>query len=402
MPPFSGLPLGRTAGLRSGSSASFFRGGAGHFGFGQRMCVLERQTDPLRFGIHRQHLDFDLFAFVDDVRHLEHAVMGQFRDVDQSFDARRQFDEGAELGRPRDDAFHHGIHREPRFDIRPRVIQQVAVVEADLARLAVDLFNLDPDLLTGLQDFAGMRDSIPTELADVNQAVQSADIDKRTKIADAGHGPFADVAHLQFFQQFRPLFFLLTFQQRPMTQDQVAPAFVGLRDHAQQLLFVVLRIMLDAEHLDLAGRDEAPDVPHHALEAADVRARHAGLDDRAFGQIRPVLDIDRRTGHAQLVQAVFGVVPADDDIQLHPQLRRIGKLPQRSDTFVVAVQGKKHVVAVDLDDDPTEIRIDLDLGAHRGGSGRRRTRVAPSRRRRTRIPSPVPSPATTAAGATAA
>ena len=69
-------------------------------------------------------------------------------------------------------------------------LTKIAEAEGDLARLRVDLEDLHLDLLSDLEDFIRMANAVPAQLADVHQAIDSAQIDKRAKILQAAHRSF--------------------------------------------------------------------------------------------------------------------------------------------------------------------------------------------------------------------
>ena len=67
----------------------------------------------------------------------------------------------------------------------------------------VDLLDLDFDLLADLQHFAGVVDAVPAHLADVDQAIDAAQIDERAEIVQLADGAFADLARRQLGEQLR-------------------------------------------------------------------------------------------------------------------------------------------------------------------------------------------------------
>ena len=85
------------------------------------------------------------------------------------------------------------------FDVHvlPRVRADLAVREADFARILVELLDADLHLLADFEHFAGMLDAVPTQLADVNEPVDAAQVDERAKILQASHNAFAKLAGRQ-------------------------------------------------------------------------------------------------------------------------------------------------------------------------------------------------------------
>src|SRR5690606_15496961 len=92
-------------------------------------------------------------------------------------------------------------------DRLPRILEQIAERERDLARGGVHLLDFDFDLFAFFEDVSWMLDAIPTHLADVDQAIDAAEIDERAKVAQAAHNPLALLTDFEFGQQLAAGFF---------------------------------------------------------------------------------------------------------------------------------------------------------------------------------------------------
>src|SRR5208282_1762696 len=137
-------------------------------GLGQ---ALDRKADTLRLHIHVEHEDFNLIAFLDDVAGPPYPLVRKLRDMDQAFHARLEFHKRPKFHQARYFAADDGVVRILAGRGGPGIFDHLAVGKADSARLAVDLLDPDADRLAFLQDFAGMLDAAPRQLADVEQAI---------------------------------------------------------------------------------------------------------------------------------------------------------------------------------------------------------------------------------------
>ena len=117
---------------------------------------------------------------------------------------------------------------------RPRALERVAIRQADLAGRLVDLLNLDLDLLAELQHIAGMLDAVPAQLADVQHAVDAAQIDERAEVADVADDAFALLPLGQLGEQPLLGFGLLALQHRAAAEHQIAAVGIGLGHDAGQ------------------------------------------------------------------------------------------------------------------------------------------------------------------------
>ena len=227
--------------------------------------------------------------------------MGQLADVDQALDPGLQADERPEVGELRHPAGHASGDRILRGDIRPGVFREIAKVEADFAGLGVDLLDLHLDLLTDVQHVAGVLDPIPTDLTDVQQAIDAPQIDERAEIAKGPHDSFADLAGGKLFEQFFLRLGLLALEHRPAAENEIPPLGIGLGDNAGEFLPDIFVELLDAVRGDLADRDEALDAADLDLQAPFVVPGDDSFDDHPLRHLRPIADVDRRVGTAHLV-----------------------------------------------------------------------------------------------------
>ena len=140
----------------------------------------------------------------------------------------------------------------------------------------------------------------PGDLADVDQAIDAAEIDEGAEIHEFPHHAVADLARLERSEQLLPGLLPLAFQDGPAAEDQVPPIGIGLGDDAGEPLIDERGEVFDAIERDLADGDEAADVVDFAFQPAGVVAGHVDLDQRPFDQVGPVVDLHRLVGQATI------------------------------------------------------------------------------------------------------
>ncbi len=228
----------------------------------RRVCLRPSEMRRLT-RIDLEHLHFDFLRGRDDLAGM-HVLLGprHFRDVDQAFDARLQFDERAVVGDVGDAAGEARIERVLRLDALPRIVQQLLHAERDAVGFVVDLDDLHLDRLADVEHFGRMVDAAPRDVGDVQQAVDAAEIDERTVIGDVlDHA----VDHLTLFEvlhQLLALFGAGLFEHRAARDDDVAAAAIHLED-LERLRIVHQRAdVADRTDIDLRARQEG----HGAVE----------------------------------------------------------------------------------------------------------------------------------------
>src|SRR5450432_1353381 len=193
-----------------------------------------------------------------------HVLFGprHFRDVDQAFDARLQFDERAVVGDVGDAAGEARVERILRLDALPRIVQQLLHAERDTMGFVVDLDDLDLHGLADSQDFGRVIDPAPGDIGDVQQAIDAAEINERTVIGDVLDDAVDDLALFEILHQFLALFGAGLFENRAARHHDVAAAAIHLEDLERLRIVHQRRDVADRADIDLRARQEG----HRAVE----------------------------------------------------------------------------------------------------------------------------------------
>ena len=107
-----------------------------------------------------------------------------FRDVDQTLDTGFQLDKGAVVGDVGHAAGMNRADRELVGDRIPRIGLKLFHAQADAVGVLVDLDDLDLDGFADRQDLGRVVDAAPGHVGDVQQAVNTAQVDEGTVFGD--------------------------------------------------------------------------------------------------------------------------------------------------------------------------------------------------------------------------
>src|SRR6185295_13259055 len=216
-----------------------------------------------------ENLHFDFLRGRNDLAGV-HVLLGprHFRDVDQAFDTRLQFDERAIVGDVGDAASEARVQRILRLDALPRIVQQLLHAERNAVGLVVDLDDLDLHGLADGEHLGRVVDPAPGDIGDVQEAVDAAEINERTVIGDVlDHA----VDHLTLFEVLHQLLALLgagLFENRAARHHDVAAAAIHLQD-LERLRIVHQRCdVADRTDVDLRARQEGDSAVEVDGEAA--------------------------------------------------------------------------------------------------------------------------------------
>src|ERR1035437_8022349 len=239
-------------------------------GPGVRLELLQAERNPAVPGMHFQHHRLHLVAGLDHFRRVLHAAgPGHLADMDQSLDARIEFHESAVIGdvdHPSDDAAVEGIAVR---DGIPRIGLELFDAERDALLGAIEFEDFDGDLLAHVQQFRRMVDAAVGHIRNVQQPVDSAEVDERAVVGQV----------LDHARDHRPL--------RQMLQgDALARVDLLLDRHLARNHHVPAA----AIELDDLDRDILTDQGVHVVNRAGIglRAGHEGLDANIHRQ--PTLD----------------------------------------------------------------------------------------------------------------
>ncbi len=278
--------------------------------------------------------------------------------MDQTLDARLQFDEGAVVGDVGDAAGEPGTDRILRLDALPRVGLELLHAQRDALGLGVEADDLDVDRLADLQGLGRMVDAPPGDIGNVQQAIDTAQIDECAVIGDVLDHAFQNLAFLEVGDQFRTRLGACLFEDGPARYHDVAAAAVHLEDLEGLRRAHERRNVAHRADVHLAARQER----HGAGQIDD----EAPLDPAEDDAVDPLAVVERllevgpclfaaRLFAAQRYDPFAVLEPLDEDVDVVARLQ-FGILPGRGEflqtdaAFGLQADVDQNHVVFDLDD----------------------------------------------------
>src|SRR6185369_394105 len=196
-----------------------------------RLELLEAEADALGAGVDLEHLALDLAADLHELRRvLDLLGPAHLAHVNQAFDAGFQLHERAVVGQAHHLAAHALAERIRLFDVVPRIFLRLLQTQADALGFGVVLEHLDGDLVADLEHFTGVIDATPGHVRDVQQAIDTAEVDERAVLGEVLDGAGHDHALFEGLQRLRLQLIALTLEQDAAAQHDVAALLVELDD----------------------------------------------------------------------------------------------------------------------------------------------------------------------------
>ena len=224
----------------------------GHHVPGVHLGLLHAETDRLLFDIDLEHDHFELVTLLDDFARVVDALgPGHLGDVHQALDAVFELDERAVAHEVDDFARDAVADRVLLADVIPRRSTLLLDAQRDAFALAVDLENLNLDLVVELDHLRRMVDPAPRHVRDVQQAIDAAQVDEHTEVGDVLDDTRADLAFLELGEQLRLLLLALFFDELAARNDDVHALLVDLDDAGLDLLTDPLTNVTRAADVDL-------------------------------------------------------------------------------------------------------------------------------------------------------
>ena len=125
---------------------------------------------------------------------------GHLGDMDQSFHTLLQFYERAVVR----DTYHLALHAIANgilvFDILPRMIRKLLHTQGNTLPFFIVVEHLDFHGVTNRQGLRGVTYPSPGDVGNMEQPVETTQIDERTEICDVFNHTLAYLAHLQRLQ----------------------------------------------------------------------------------------------------------------------------------------------------------------------------------------------------------
>ncbi len=212
--------------------------------------------------------------------------------MDETFDALFELDKSTVVSDREDTAADLGTNWVALGGVKPGIRRQLLEAEGDALLILIKLEHLDLNLVADIDEIAGMGEPAPAHVGDVEQAIESAEIDEGTVVREVLDGSGEDGSFLKGGEGNRLLGVLLLFEQFLAGDDDVTALFVQL-DNADFNLGTDVAVQIaDGADLDLRAGEEGLDADvdgETALDAGDDHALDGGLGVGCLFELVPDL-----------------------------------------------------------------------------------------------------------------
>ena len=166
---------------------------------------------------------------------------------------------------------HCGAHREPFFNLVPRVTLRLLESERDALFFLVDIEHDDVNFLANLKQFARVSEPTPGHISDMEQAIHSIEVDKRAEIGQILDDPFDGIPQFDGLEESRAFFGSLLLDDFPAAKNDVFALVVDLDDLKVVGVTDELLEILRRNNIDLGTGEECFDADINGQTAFDHR-----------------------------------------------------------------------------------------------------------------------------------
>ena len=136
-------------------------------------------------------------------------------------------------------------------EIVPRMRGELLVTKGDSLLLRIELLDNDLDLLVEGNNLLWIVDPAPREVSDVDETVNTAEVNEDSVVGDVLDGTLKDLSFLKFADELGPTLLLLGFEKSLVGNDNIAELLVDLDDLEVHCLVDVSVVVADRLDVDL-------------------------------------------------------------------------------------------------------------------------------------------------------
>ncbi len=155
-------------------------------------------------------------------------VQVHFGDMHQTLNTLFDLHEAAVVGDVGDLTKQTGALRIATRQCDPRIITHLLQTEGNAIALAIELQHFDSNLVTDLNHVGGVLDPLPGHVSDVQQTIDTAQVDEGTVVGKVFDHTFELLALLQVLQQLFTLCAVLLFNHSTARDDHVVATAIQL------------------------------------------------------------------------------------------------------------------------------------------------------------------------------
>ena len=274
------------------------------------------------------------------------------RNVDETLNARGNLNECTVVGNDNNLTLDVIANLELAVESIPRMRSELLQAESNALLLIVEVENDNIDLLVESNNLMRIADAAPREVCDVDESVNTAEIDEYTIRGDVLNGTLKNLTLLELRDDLALLSFELSLDESLVGNNNVAELLIDLHNLELHGLAHEYVVVADGVHVDLAAGQECLDTKH----VDDHATLRAALDEASDNFLVVESSVDtlpalRQTGFLvrenELALLVLCIFYVDFHNVTHLQVGVVAELRSGDDTIALVADVDNNFLLVD-------------------------------------------------------
>ena len=219
--------------------------------------LLHTKRNLLFIFVDVQNLNFNLVANrYHFVRMVDSLGPAHFADMNKAFDAWFKFNERAIAHNIDNFAIVAAGNRVFISNAGPRTLGFLLKTKSDFFANFIHRNNINLKLLIDMNNFVRIADTAPSHVGDVQQAIDTAEVDECAEVCDILDHTLANLIGFDFWEQLFLEVFALIFKQFTPADDDIATGFINFKDFALNTAVDVVTDIRGSANINLRGWKE--------------------------------------------------------------------------------------------------------------------------------------------------
>ena len=219
--------------------------------------LLQGEGNATTIEIYVDNLHEYFFVSLNNSFWILYVTVCKLRNVNQALNAVFNGDEHTELNDLGDLALNNLSRNMGASEALPWIFLSCLKGEGDAFAIEINVENLNGDLITNLNNLGWVIDMLPRKLGNVNETVNTAEINECAEVHDRRHNAFTNLTLLKLRKEGLTNFRLGFLKELTTRKHNIVAVLIELENLSLNLLADVWREITNATHLNQGSWEEA-------------------------------------------------------------------------------------------------------------------------------------------------
>ncbi|CQB86092.1 Uncharacterised protein [Chlamydia trachomatis] len=221
------------------------------------VSLLQGERDTTTIEVYVNNLNEYFFATLNNSFWVLYMTVSKLGNVNQAFDAVFNGDEHTELNNLGDLTLNNLSRNMGTSEALPWIFLSCLKGEGDAFAIEINVENLNSDLIANLNNLGWVIDMLPRKLGNVNETVNTAEINECAEVHDGRHNAFTNLTLLKLRKEGLANFGLGFLEELTTRKYNIVAILIKLKNLSLNLLTNVWGKIANATHFNEGSWQEA-------------------------------------------------------------------------------------------------------------------------------------------------